>query len=69
MWRNFVFGSVLVFLFVFDAKTYTTNSYRNGSSDVSFRSPFSRDSNIKKILKKFPSVEKNRFEMFVFWSS
>ena len=61
MGRNFVFGCVLVFSFCFHAKSGTTNNHRTGLSDISYGSPYSRDSNhIKKILNFFPSVEEKK---------
>ena len=51
-------------------KMGTLNNHRRGLSEISYESPFSRDSNhIKKIPKKFSSVEKNRFEIFDFLST
>ena len=52
MGRTFVFGCVLVF-FVFPAKSGTTNNHRNGSSDISYLSLFSRDSTA---LKSFETI-------------
>ena len=37
-------------------------------SDISYQRPYSRDSNNNKMAKSFPSVEKNRFEIFGFLS-
>ena len=55
-------------LLVFHAKSGTTNNYRNGSSDISYLSPFNRDSNGIKNCKHFFTVENNRFEIIDFWS-
>ena len=71
MGRNFVFGCVFFFffLFVFHAKPGTTNDFQTGFSDVSYESPYNRSSHhIRKFQKKNPSVEKNRFENFDFLS-
>ena len=44
-----------------------TNNHQNGLSDISYKSSFSRDlKKIKKCPKSFPSVGKNRFEIFDF---
>ena len=46
-------------VFVFHAKLGTTNHNWNGSSDISYLSPFNRDSNdIKKLLNFFQCREK-----------
>ena len=66
MGRNFVFGYILVFFFVFHAKSGTTNINRNGSSDISYKSPFNRDSIEIETFQCFLSVEKNWFEIFSF---
>ena len=47
-------------LFVLHAKSGTTNNHLNRSSDISFSSPFSRDSN-----EIFLRLEKHRFEFFI----
>ena len=66
MGRNFVFRYVLVFVTtIVHAKSATTKNHRTGLSDISYLSPFSRDSNdFQKFPKTFHSVEKNRFEIF-----
>ena len=66
MGRNFVFGCfIFLKLFVFYAKSATTKNHRTGLSDISYLSPFSRDSNdFQKFPKIFHSVEKSRFEIF-----
>ena len=43
MGRNSIFGCVLVFCF--HAKSGTTNNHRNGSSDISYKSPIKCDLN------------------------
>ena len=61
-----MYSGVLVFLsfFNFVAKLGTTKNHRNGSSAMSYKRPFSRDLNIKKISQKFSQCrEKNRFEI------
>ena len=55
-----MFKCVLVFFFhfVFHAKSGTLNNHRNGSSDISYSSLFSLDSNDnKKNLKNVHGVE------------
>ena len=41
----FLCGGVRNFFLVFDAKSGSTNNHRIGSSDIPYKSPFSRDSN------------------------
>ena len=60
-----MFSGVLVF-FVFHAKSGTTNSNPNGSSDISYYSILTIDSNG---VKSYPSVKKNRFKIFDFSSN
>ena len=61
-----MYSGVLAFLlFVFQAKSGTTNNDRTGLGDISYLSPFSRDlDDIKKFQKSLQSIEKNRFEFF-----
>ena len=67
MGREFEFGCVLVF---FSRKVRYQKNHRNGSSEISFQSPFIRESNdIEKFSNFFPSVEKNQFEIFDFSSN
>ena len=67
-----MYSGVLVYFstfFVFHAKSGTTNTHRNGLSDLSNECPSSHDSNHIEALPKFASsVEKNRFEIFDFLS-
>ena len=62
MGMNFGFGCVLNFCIVFHEKSATTNNHRRGLSDISYSSPFSRNSNDSK--KKF---KKDRLEIFDLW--
>ena len=57
------------FLFVFHAKSGTTNNHRKGSSDISYQSLFSRDSNGIENFEFFFTLEKNRSEIFDLTSS
>ena len=56
-----MYSGVLVFflLFVFQAKSGTTNNDQTGLGDISYLSPFSRDlDDIKKFQKKFTKYRK-----------
>ena len=78
MGRNFVFGCVYVFfLFVFHAKSATTNNNRTELSVISYKIPFYRDSKdnknveisdfwsifelIKKVVSNFNSLFRPNF--------
>ena len=54
-----------VFSFVFQANSGSTHNHENGSSDISYRSSFNRDSNYFKKFGKNFCVAKNQFEIFV----
>ena len=55
------------FLFVFYAKSATTNNHRTRLSVISYQSPFSLDPNyLNKFPRSFLNVEKNWFEIFDF---
>ena len=63
-----MYRCVLVVFLFFYAKSDTTNTYRSGLSDISYKNPFSCDLNLQNISKNSPSVEKNRFAVFDFSS-
>ena len=69
MERNFVFGCVIAFL-VFQPELSTTNNHRNGSIDISYLRPLSRDSERPlKILKNYFLSRKSRLKVFILISS
>ena len=58
------------FFFVFRAKLGTTNTRQNRLSDIKNKSSFSRNSRRLKNFKKItPSIQRNQFEIFDFWSN